>query len=69
MTATPYAKQVSISVWLSAEYVTMLAEFAGVYPRAAVTLADVSEMTPDETLRLLPIFTPPKTLEVAVGNV
>jgi hypothetical protein len=60
MTDTSYAKQVSISVWLSAEYVTMLAEFAGVYPRAAVTLADVSEMTPDDTVMLLPIFTPLK---------
>lgn len=44
-------------------------EFAGVYPRAALTLADVSDMVPDEMVILLPIFTPPKVLDVAAGSV
>ena len=47
----------------------MLDEFAGVYPMAAVTLADVSETTPDDTVILLPIFTPPKVLDVAARSV
>ena len=58
-----------MSVWLSAEYVPTLDELAGVYPRAAVTLADVSETMPDDTVMLLPIFTPPRVLDVAAGSV
>lgn len=38
----------------------MLDELAGVYPRADVTFADVSDTTPDDTVILLPIFTPLK---------
>ena len=58
-----------MSVWLSAEYVAVLDESVGVYPRAAMTLADVSETTPDDTVMLLPIFTPPRVLDVAAGSV
>ena len=41
----------------------------GVYPNALVTFALVSEIVPDDTVILLPILTPPKTEEVALGSV
>lgn len=42
--------------------------FAGVNPKADVTLAEVNEIVPEDTEILLPIFTPPSTEAVAVGK-
>lgn len=42
--------------------------FAGVNPKADVTLAEVNEIVPEDTEILLPIFTPPSTKAVAVGK-
>lgn len=41
----------------------------GVYPKALVTFALVKLIVPLDTVMLLPIFTPPKTLDVALGRV
>jgi hypothetical protein len=41
---------------------------AGVYPKAEVTLALLSEIVPEDTVILLPILTPPSTELVAVGK-
>jgi hypothetical protein len=41
--------------------------FAGVNPKADVTLAEVNEIVPEDTEILLPIFTPPSTEAVAAG--
>lgn len=42
---------------------------AGVYPKALVTLLLARLIVPSDTLMLLPIFTPPSVLLLAVGNV
>lgn len=42
--------------------------FAGVNPKADVTLAEVNEIVPEDTVILLPILTPPSTELVAVGK-
>ena len=43
-------------------------ELIGVNPNADVTLAEVNEIVPEDTVILLPILTPPSTELVAAGK-